>query len=245
MESIFDIERDYLNLFEELEDNGGELTPELEERLKLNEQEVTSKVKRYVTYINKIKAEREAIKAEQNRLKALDKSKETAAKSITNLVLYAIKTFGKEDKKGKKFFDWGTGKVSIRNSVAVEIDEDKLAAINDVLETTFENGIFCNTLQCNDSIDIDGLLDAINAVSNKVEIEDLDDAKIEITIPISASKLLNGEGYNLMKQIGVTSPNVWKFKSTVDKKEMKHKIVDENCESNIAKVVTNESLNIK
>lgn len=245
MGTIFDIERDLIILFEELEENGGELTPEIEEKLQLNSQEVTRKVKSYVAYINKLKADEIAIKSEQDRLATLKKSKDNAIKSITNLVLYAIKNFGDEDKKGKKFFDWGTGKVSIRNSQAVEVDTAKVDALTEVLETTFENGIFTNTLQCNDSVDVDALLDAANNAGGKVEIEDLDDITVEITVPISISKLLKGDGYELMKQVGVTSPNVWKFKPTIDKKAMKDKITNEGCESNIAKVVINENLTIK
>ena len=39
--SIFDIDKELLDIFEELEENGGELTPEIEEKLKLNEEEIT------------------------------------------------------------------------------------------------------------------------------------------------------------------------------------------------------------
>ena len=251
--SIFDIDRELLDIFEELEENGGELTPEIEERLKLNKEEVTSKVKNYVEYINKLKADKAAIKAEKDRLAALDKSKDNTIKSLTNLVLYAINTFGKEDKKGKKFFDWGTGKVSIRPSTSVEVDTDKIDHITETLKGVFANGIFMNTLQCNDSIDINSLLDSIqqtaiaenNISAGEVEIEDLDDIVVNITIPVSAGKLLNGEGYKLMEQVGHTSPDNWDFKPTVDKKTLKTKIVEEGCTSNIGKVVTNENLNIR
>lgn len=251
--SIFDIDRELLDIFEELEENGGELTPEIEEKLKLNEEEVTSKVKNYVEYINKLKADKAAIKAEKDRLAALDKSKDNTIKSLTNLVLYAINTFGKEDKKGKKFFDWGTGKVSIRPSAAVEVDTDKIEHITEILKGVFANGIFMNTLQCNDSIDSNSLLDSIqqtaiaenNIASGEVEIEDLDDIVLNVTIPVSAAKLLNGEGYKLMEQVGHTSPDNWDFKPTVDKKTLKTKIVEEGCTSNIGKVVINENLNIR
>ena len=251
--SIFDIDRELLNIFEELEENGGELTPEIEEKLKLNEEEITSKVKNYVEYINKLKADKVAIKAEKDRLAALDKSKDNTIKSLTNLIIYAINTFGKEDKKGKKFFDWGTGKVSIRNSTSVEVDTNKIEHVTEIIKDIFANGIFTNTLQCNDSVDINSLLDSIqqtavaenNVAAGEVEVEDLDDITINVTIPISAAKLLNGEGYNLMKQIGYTNPNGWDFKPTVDKKSLKTKIVEEGCTSNIGKVVNNENLNIK
>ena len=251
--SIFDIDRELLDIFEELEENGGELTPEIEEKLKLNEEEVTSKVKNYVEYINKLKADKAAIKAEKDRLAALDKSKDNTIKSLTNLVLYAINTFGKEDKKGKKFFDWGTGKVSIRPSVSVEVDTNKIDHITETIKGVFANGIFMNTLQCNDSVDINSLLDSIqqtaiaenNIAVGEVEVEDLDDITINVTIPVSAAKLLNGEGYKLMEQVGHTSPDNWSFKPSVDKKAMKVKLTDEGCTSNIAKVVENDNLTIK
>ena len=251
--SIFDIDRELLDIFEELEENGGELTPEIEEKLKLNEEEVNSKVKNYVEYINKLKADKAAIKAEKDRLAALDKSKDNTIKSLTNLVLYAINTFGKEDKKGKKFFDWGTGKVSIRPSVSVEVDTNKIDHITETIKGVFANGIFMNTLQCNDSVDINSLLDSIqqtaiaenNVAAGEVEVEDLDDITINVTIPVSAAKLLNGEGYKLMEQVGHTSPDNWSFKPSVDKKAMKVKLTDEGCTSNIAKVVENDNLTIK
>lgn len=251
--SIFDIDRELLDIFEELEENGGELTPEIEERLKLSKEEVTSKVKNYVEYINKLKADKAAIKAEKDRLTALDKSKDNTIKSLTNLVLYAINAFGKEDKKGKKFFDWGTGKVSIRPSTSVEVDTNKIEHITETLRGVFANGIFMNTLQCNDSIDVNSLLDSIqqtavaenNVAAGEVEIEDLDDIVLNVTIPVSAAKLLNGEGYKLMEQVGHTSPDNWDFKATVDKKSLKDKIVEEGCTSNIGKVVINENLNIR
>ena len=41
---MFDIDRELLDIFEELEENGGELTPEIEEKLKLNEEEVNLKI---------------------------------------------------------------------------------------------------------------------------------------------------------------------------------------------------------
>jgi len=252
-QSIFDIERSYLEVFEELEDNGGELTPELEEKLQLNEEEVTRKVKNYVEYINKLKADKAVIKAEKDRLAALDKSKDNTIKSLTNLVCYAIKTFGTEDKKGKKFFDWGSGKVSIRPSTSVEVNTNKVDNMVDVLKTTFANGIFMNTLQCNDSIDINSLIDSIqqtaikegNIEASEVEIDDMDDVTINVTIPIPMYKLLNGAGYQLMRQVGAVDSSNWDFKPTVDKKALKTKIVEEGCTSNIGKVVINENLNIK
>jgi len=254
-QSIFDIERDLLDIFEELEENGGELTPELEEKLELNGQEVTRKVKSYVGYIQKLQADQASIKAEQDRLKALSESKQKTIDNISHLVLYALDKFGIEDKKGKKFFDWGTGKVSTRTSTSVEVDTKKIEGVTDIISATFANGIYTNTLDYANSIDENGVLDACqHNVSNdeyqspdpiELEVEDLDDIIVNITVPVSASALLHGNGYQLMTKVGAVNPNGWKFKPTVDKKTMKAKLADKGCTSNIAKVVTKENLSIK
>lgn len=251
-QSIFDIERDLYNIFEELEENGGELTPELEEKLELNGQEVTRKVKSYVGYIQKLNSDMAAIKAEQERLKTLADNKQKTIDNISHLVLYAIDKFGQEDKKGKKFFDWGTGKVTTRKSTSVETNDNKLANIADVLAATFSNAIYTNEISQHSSIDENALMDAIthtvykdDVASTEVEVEDLDDVVINITAPVKLTDLLKSEGYQIMSNLGAVNKANWKFKPSIDKKAMKAKLTEEGCTSNIAKVVEKENLSIK
>ena len=251
-QSIFDIEKDLQDIFEELEENGGELTPELEEKLELNGQEVTRKVKSYVGYIQKLQADQATIKAEQDRLKALSESKQKTIDNISHLVLYALDKFGNEDKKGKKYFDWGTGKVTTRKSTSIETNDNKLANISDILAVSFSNAIYTNEISQHDSIDEDALMDAIthtiyndDASSIEVEIEDLDDVIINVTAPIKLTDLLKSDGYQMMANLGAVNKTNWKFKPSIDKKAMKVKLTDEGCTSNIAKVVTKENLSIK
>ena len=251
--SIFDIDRELYALYEEIEEAGGEITPEMEKKLELNGQEMTNKVKSITNYINKLKADLLAIKSETDRLAKLKKSKDNTITGLTNLVLFAIRNYGTEDKKGKKWIDWGTGRVGIRKSVNVELDDKKIENLVDVLKTTVVNGIYTNTLHQADSIDADAILDAAvhNAqiegeISNsEVEIEDMDDVIVNITIPVSMSNLLQGDGYNLLAKMGDVSKDGWSFKPSVDKKAMKVKLTDEGCTSNIAKVVENDNLTIK
>ena len=251
-QSIFDIEKDLQDIFEELEENGGELTPELEEKLELNGQEVTRKVKSYVGYIQKLQADQATIKAEQDRLKALSESKQKTIDNISHLVLYALDKFGNKDKKGKKYFDWGTGKVTTRKSTSIETNDNKLANISDILAVSFSNAIYTNEISQHDSIDEDALMDAIthtvyndDASSIEVEIEDLDDVIINVTAPIKLTDLLKSDGYQMMANLGAVNKTNWKFKPSIDKKAMKVKLTDEGCTSNIAKIVTKENLSIK
>ena len=251
--SIFDIDRELYALYEEIEEAGGEITPEMEKKLELNGQEMTNKIKSITNYINKLKADLLAIKSETDRLAKLKKSKDNTITGLTNLVLFAIRNYGTEDKKGKKWIDWGTGKVGIRKSTTVELDDKKIENLVDVLKTTVVNGIYTNTLHQADSIDANAILDAAlhNAqiegeITNaEVEVEDMDDVIVNITIPVSMSNLLQGDGYSLLAKMGDVSKDGWSFKSSVDKKAMKVKLIDEGCTSNIAKVVENDNLTIK
>ena len=251
--SIFDIDRELYALYDEIEEAGGEITEEMKEKLGLNGQEMTNKVKSITNFINKLKADILAIKSETDRLAKLKKSKENTVTGLTNLVLFVIKNYGTEDKKGKKWIDWGTGKVGVRKSVSVEVDDKKIENLVDVLKTTIVNGIYTNTLHQADSIDADAILDAaINIAktegeiaNTEVEVEDMDDVIVNVTIPVSMSNLLQGDGYALLAKMGDVTKDGWNFKPSVDKKAMKTKLTDEGCTSNIAKVVENDNLTIK
>ena len=251
--SIFDIDKELYALYDEIEEAGGEITPEIEEKLELNGQEMTNKVKSITNYINKLKADILAIKSETDRLAKLKKSKENTITGLTNLVLFAINNYGTEDKKGKKWIDWGTGRVGIRKSVSVELDDKKIENLVDVLKTTVVNGIYTNTLHQFDSIDPNAILDAAvhntqiegEITNSEVEIEDMDDVIVNVTIPVSMANLLQGDGYMLLAKMADVSKDGWSFKPSVDKKAMKVKLTDEGCTSNIAKVVENDNLTIK
>lgn len=251
--SIFDIDKELYALYDEIEEAGGEITPEIEEKLELNGQEMTNKVKSITNYINKLKADLLAIKSETDRLTKLKKSKENIITGLTKLVLFAINKYGKEDKKGKKWFDWGTGRVGIRKSVSVELDDKKIENLVDVLKTTVINGIYTNTLHQSSSIDSQSILDAAihnaqiegDITNSEVEVEDMDDIIVNVTIPVTMAKLLYGDGYSLLANMGDVAKDGWSFKPSVDKKAMKVKLTDEGCTSNIAKVVENDNLTIK
>lgn len=251
--SIFDIDRELYALYDEIEEAGGEITPEIEEKLELNGQEMTNKVRSITNFINSLNADLLAIKSETDRLAKLKKSKENTITGLTNLVLFAIKKYGVADKKGNKWIDWGTGKVSIRKSETVKVNSKKLDAINDMLKVTFANGIYTGTLNQNSSVDEQALLDAIVNTAkesgdyecSEIEIEDLDDVNIEVTVPVKLTDLLKGDGYQLMTNVGAVNRDGWKFKPSIDKKLMKVKIKDDGCVSNIAEIVENDNLTIK
>lgn len=124
--NIWEIQQGLLSVFEELEENGGELTPELEEKLSITQDSFKSKCESYVNVIKAAKADIAAIDQETKRLAELKKSKNTLIDRLSKIMIEAINMFGDTSKSGSRFIDYGTGKLSIRSSQKVELDDNKL-----------------------------------------------------------------------------------------------------------------------
>ena len=126
MANIYNIEKDLLSILDELEDNEGELTPELEEKLIIKQDEFKAKIKSYSNIIKMLECDIKAIKEEKDRLNNLQKSKEKTIERLKKIMIDAIEMFGNSTKTGGKYIDYGTGKVSMRNTHAVEVEEDSV-----------------------------------------------------------------------------------------------------------------------
>ena len=126
MANIYNIQQELLAIFDELEENGGELTPELEEQLNITQEQFKSKIKDYSNVIKMLENDIAAIKEEKARLNDLQKSKEKNMERLKKIMVEAIENFGDTTKSGGKYVDYGTGKVSVRNSQAVEVEEDSV-----------------------------------------------------------------------------------------------------------------------
>ena len=68
-ETLYSINEEYLNILAQIEENEGELTPELEKALAINEEQHEAKLEAYGHIIANYRAEAEACKAEAERLK--------------------------------------------------------------------------------------------------------------------------------------------------------------------------------
>lgn len=124
MASIFNIQQDLYAIFDSIEENEGEITPELEEALTIKREEFSTKIQGYVAYIKQLELDNKGIKEEIARLKDLQKSKEKTIDNLKKIMAMAINAFGDTNKSGTKFLDYGTGKVSIRKSDSIEVDEE-------------------------------------------------------------------------------------------------------------------------
>lgn len=123
--NIFEIEESLMELYTQIEENDGEITDEIAEQLEITQENFKDKIKGYVDVIKEINGSLESIKCEQNRLKSLENAKKRTKDNLTAIVARAITMFGDTTKSGGKFIDFGTGKVSVRNSIVTNINETK------------------------------------------------------------------------------------------------------------------------
>lgn len=254
MANIYNIQQELLEIFDELEENGGELTEELEERLNITQEEFKSKIKDYSNVVKMLESDIVAIKEEKARLNDLQKSKEKNIERLKKIMVDAIELFGDTTKSGSKFVDYGTGKVSIRNSQAIEVEEDSVNRFVNRLMTSLKWHNENNQLH-------KGLVDPIEVIAfansktqeeedDNVEVDlydtkDTENLSISVDLDINIPTLLTTEkGINLAKAL--LDYNIFSIKAKADKKGIKDDAKSEQHYMPVfAKLVTNKSISIK
>lgn len=252
--NIWQIQQDLLSIFDELEENGGELTEELEQQLAISQEDFRSKVENYTNVIKSVKADIAAIDQETKRLAELKKSKTAMVDRLSKVIIEAVDRFGETTKNGGKFFDYGTGKVSIRNSQKVELDENKLEAISNEFGKAFAVEAMLGNASNRESFTVEDMIqrckehklnmvDAIIDDPQDINGFDLENTNVDITISKPILSFFSGDGYKLMKDIAVIA-NDFKVVPKVDKNSLKSCVSVGN-EINIGKVEPNKTLTIK
>ena len=114
MANLYEITRDALELASLLETE--ELTPELEQALVINQEQLQVKAGNYAKVIANIQSDADAIDNEIKRLKVMKESKERAIDRLKSAVKNAMLVSNIEKIESPLF------KLSIRKSEAVEVD---------------------------------------------------------------------------------------------------------------------------
>ena len=251
MANIYQIKQELLSIFDELEENGGELTPELKEQLNITQEEFRDKIKSYSNAVKMLENDIIGIKAEKARLNDLQKSKEKTIERLKKIMIDAVELFGDTTKSGSKYLDYGTGKVSIRNTQVVEVEEDitdrfvnrfltclRWYQQNNQLDTITSDDVleYCNSK----SPDEETNGDEITTLSE----EDIAQIKANIDLDIPVSELLTTErGMKLAKALAEYA--VFTCKAKVSKTDIKTNAKENNTIPVFAKLVNNQTLTIK
>lgn len=126
MANLYEIEQELLDIYNELEENGGELTPELEEKLLLTQDNFKTKLNGYVNVINEITSRIDACKTEEKRISTLRKSREKSINRLKEIVQRCVINFGNVNKSGNYSIELDTCKLATRGSDSLEFDEQRI-----------------------------------------------------------------------------------------------------------------------
>ena len=118
--SIYNIEREYLEIAEILQDNGGELTEELETALAINKDELSVKAANYGYVIKSILDSNDSIDSELARLTALKTAGTKSIDRLKHAVHTAMDLYGIEEIKMNNI------KINFRKSTSVVIENEGL-----------------------------------------------------------------------------------------------------------------------
>lgn len=116
--TLYKINEEYLQLLAQIEENDGELTPEMEEALAINEQDHAAKLEAYGGIIANYLAEADACKAEAERLKAKAERAKKAAERLKETILYFLTATDRRKAAG------GLWTFSVRESEAVQVTDE-------------------------------------------------------------------------------------------------------------------------
>ena len=232
--NIWQIQQDLLDIFNELEENGGELTPELEDKLNITQSEFKNKIENYLYVIKQTESDINACDAEAKRLTALKKSKQNTIDRIKSVMAKAIEQFGDENKSGNKFIDLGTAKITVRKSDKVIVNDDFAATLVDSTFTEIRSVAFTKELQSNDLKDL--LIIPENELNGIT-------ATISIDVPLKDLYEANGDSF--IKSIFAYGKD-FKAKANISKTELKANLEDNpNAYPELAHLEQNKTLIIK
>jgi len=120
--SLYNIKSDFFELFKKIEECDGEITPEINQALIINEQELKEKAINYAYFIKKLDNDNSIIDAEIERLKEIKARNEAKIESLDNAIVKAMKLYAIDKVESP------TLKLSLRESEAVNVlDESKLS----------------------------------------------------------------------------------------------------------------------
>ena len=128
--SLYQITQEQAELFNQIDELDGELTPELEEALKINAENFESKIRGCIWRNKKQQDELEAAKKEKARVEKVIKRLEKSIADMEERMIFAVEMFG-----GKKKVD--TFMLGVSKSESTDIfDESLVPAEYKVVETT-------------------------------------------------------------------------------------------------------------
>ena len=254
--NIFNISRELEDIFYQIEENGGEITPELEERLAISEENLRDKLDGYRRVHSKLMSDAKTCKEEETRIAKLRKTKENQAERLKDTMLAAVQQFGALGKSGNRLINLPDAKLYTKASACTEVDNNRVSILMqlflDIYQTSWDNDMLEVE---HGAIEDNQLLDMINEKYKGLypnedivvfTVDDLDALKINFSFTFSIRDLNSITKFSLLQAWFDNAPltNGSFIQGDYNKTEIKNRIAD-GADITIANVVAHDSLIIK
>ncbi len=249
MASLYEINNNLINIFNEIENNDGEVSDELYNNLIITQDNLINKLDDYVKAIKSWKVDADALKAEKTALNCRQNIYKNRVERLKKCIAVAINNFGNQG-KNNKFIELRDCRIFTKNTIAVEINIERsdyfIKLLTDYIKELYNN----DCLYIGNDFDEVGILNAINniALSEKgsdfetFTLDDFNSIIINVNIPVSINKLFSSKE-NIATLIAKEN-----ITCEVDEDKNYYKtILEENSNDSItiAKLVNNQSVVIK
>lgn len=127
--NIYEIADDYIAVIEEIENNEGELTEDLEKRLQITEDELEDKLRAYRSVIKQNESFVDYNKDEIKRLRYRNKSFDNTKERLCKYIIPALHMFGSQTASGNFSIKYPDFSVSTILSESVSLNPDKVQTL--------------------------------------------------------------------------------------------------------------------
>lgn len=253
MSSLYQISEDILRIFNDVESSEGEITDEQYDVLCIKQEELKEKLNNYVKAIKSWEVDEKALKDEKKRFNDRQNVYKNRIERLKAAALQAVLTFG-EHGKSNMFIELPNFRLFSRSSQSIEVDENRVRIFMEEFERYIRELVDADILYAGKDVDLQGILNCINANIRATHGEDFEPFTINDLIAMKINISQTASVYSLFKSgmalnlygkeplhthmENVTSKDDWK---TIIESS---KIANTSAPT-IAKIVTNQSLQIR
>lgn len=253
MASLYQISEDILRIFNDVESAEGEITDEQYDVLCIKQEELKEKLDSYVKAIKSWEVDEKALKDEKKRFNDRQNVYKNRIERLKAAALQAVLTFG-EHGKSNMFIELPNFRLFSRSSQSIEVDESRVRIFMEEFERYVRELVDAGILYAGKDVDLQGILDCINTNVRAIHGEDFEPFTINDLIAMKINVSQTASVYDLFKSgmalnlygkeplythmENVTSKDDWKTIIEFSK-------IANTSAPTIAKVVTNQSLQIK
>lgn len=261
-QSLFSINAELEDIFLEIEENGGEVTEELLQKLAITEENLKTKLDGYRKAYSALMSDVEVCKKEKTRIDGIIKVRNNNAERLKNAMHEAVSAYGELGKSGNRVINLPDSKLYTKTSKACDINERYALVFKDLvienLRELYNNDMLSDSIN-SDSIDPIGFIDVINAtfeatypelsvillneVGHLFTIDDLNALGLKMEIEFKAINILNKDKFSLVNAY-FDNEHISNLSLNISKSNIKA-LIEANMDITFGEIKQNESLIIK